>query len=118
MMNVADLILALHDEAVRRAYIRHLEVLDQSATLLKARLYILPELFIQIYRNDRFNTTNMVLIYNGQRLYARDQLDGIWHRHTAAAPQLHDRSVEGSRPVSLAEFLNEVEEVLAKADLP
>ena len=39
-MNVADLLIALHHEAQCRAYIGRLVVLDQSLSLLKARLYI------------------------------------------------------------------------------
>jgi hypothetical protein len=73
---------------------------------------------VQVYRNDRFDTTNFVLIYGGRRLYARDQLGGKWHRHTAAAPQVHDTSQEGRRLVGLAEFLDEVESVLSAMNLP
>jgi len=117
-VNVAQLLLALHQEASRRAYIARLEILDRSQNLLKARLYISPDLFVQVYRNDHFDTTNLVLIYAGQQLYARDQLAGIWHRHTAAAPHLHNTSAEGRRPVDLSEFLDEVEAALAAMSLP
>lgn len=117
-MNVADLLAALHSERRARAYFSRLEVLDQTATLLKARLYISPDLFLQIYRNDHFDTTNLVLIHNGQRVYARDQLAGVWHRHTVTEPDLHDTSAEGQRSVPLFEFLNEVESVLASLGLP
>lgn len=84
-MSTADLLVALHQQVESRAYLSRLEVLEQSATLLKARLYISPDLFVQVYRNDRFDTTNLVLIHNGQRIYARDQLDGVWHRHSRRA---------------------------------
>jgi hypothetical protein len=117
-MNVAALLAAVHQEVQARAYIARLEVLDQSRTLLKVRLHIAPDLFVQLYRNDRFDTTNYVLIYGGRRLYARDQLGGKWHRHTAAAPQVHDTSQEGRHPVELDEFLDEVESVLAAMNLP
>jgi hypothetical protein len=117
-MSIADLVIALHQAAISRAYFSRLDVLDQSATVLKARLYVSSDLFVQVYRNDRFDTTNLVLIHNGQRLYARDQLGGVWHRHAAAAPDLHDTSAEGRRPVSLSEFLDEVETVLAALGLP
>jgi hypothetical protein len=117
-MSVADLLVAIHQEVHARAYIARLEVLDQSQNLLKARLTIAPDLFVQVYRNDRFDTTNLVLIYGGRRLYGRDQLGGKWHRHTAAAPQVHDTSPEGRRPVGLAEFLDEVESVLTTMNLP
>jgi hypothetical protein len=117
-MSIADLLVALHREARSRAYINWLDVLDQSSALLKARLYVSPDLFVQVYRNDRFDTTNLVLIHNGQRIYGRDQLGGVWHRHTTAAPHLHDTSAEGRRPVNLSEFLDEVETALAMMDLP
>jgi hypothetical protein len=117
-MKVNELLRALHREASDRAYIVRLEVLDQSATMLKVRLFISPDLFVQVYRNDRFDTTNLVLIHNEQRVYARDRLDGVWHRHTAAAPHLHDTSTEGCQPVTLSKFLDEVENVLAEKDLP
>ena len=117
-MNVGQLLSALHREARSRAYIRRLDVLDQSQTLLKARLYISPGLFVQVYRNDRFDTTNLALIHNGQRIYARDHLGGIWHRHTVAAPDLHDTSTEGRHPVDLSRFLDEVEAVLTTMGLP
>jgi len=61
-MNVADWLSALHQEVQRRAYIDALVVLDQSASLLKARLLIAADLFVQVYRNDRFDTTNLVLM--------------------------------------------------------
>jgi hypothetical protein len=117
-VNVSQLFSALHREAKNRAYIERLELLDQSHSLLKARLYLSSDLFVQVYRNDRFGTTNLVLVHSGRRLYARDQLGGVWHRHTAAAPHLHDTSAEGRRPVNLSEFLDEVEDVLAALGLP
>jgi hypothetical protein len=117
-MNAPDLLVALRKEASERAYIDRLEVLDQTASLVKARLYISPALFVQVYRNDSFDTTNLVLIHNGQRVYARDQLGGVWHRHAVTDPSLHNGSVEGRREANLAGFLDEVESVLATMELP
>ena len=117
-MNVTDCLFALHHEAQSRAYIGRLVVLDHSVSLLKARLYITADLFVQVYRNDRFDTTNLVLMHNEQRLYARDQLAGAWHRHGLASPESHDTGAEGRRPVNLGEFLDEVEDVLAVLGLP
>lgn len=117
-MNVAALARNLPNEADQRHYITRMEILDQSANLLKARLYLSVETFVQVYRNDRFDTTNLVLIHNGQRIYARDQLDGLWHRHPVNDPAMHDGSQEGRRSVNLTAFLDEVEEILAAMDLP
>ncbi len=49
------MLLALHQESKRRTYIIRLEVLEHSRHLLKARLYIAPDLFVQVYRNDRYD---------------------------------------------------------------
>jgi len=117
-MNVAQILRVLYDEISSRAYIRQLEVLDHTATVIKARLLIAPNLFIQVYRNDHFDTTNLVLIHNQQRIYARDKVGGKWHRHTNLAPYLHDFSAEGQRAVDLSEFLNEIETIMASMNLP
>ncbi len=63
-MNAAELLHGPQQESQRRAYFTRVEVLDQSASLVKARLHIAPGLFVQVYRNDSFDTTNLVLIHN------------------------------------------------------
>lgn len=117
-MNVEDLPATVGTELKRRKYFVRMDVLEQTLSLVKIRLYISPDLFVQIYRNDRYQTTNLALIHNGQRLYARDELDGRWHGHTYSKPEEHDTSKEGKRPVEISEFLDEVEQVLAALDLP
>jgi len=117
-MKAEDLPATLGTELERRKYFVRMDVLDQTLRLVKIRLYISSALFVQIYRNDVYQTTNLALIHNGQRLYARDELDGRWHRHTHRKPEEHDTSKEGKRPIELSEFLDEVEHVLAALDLP
>ncbi len=117
-MKASDLPATLGTELKRRKYFVRMDVLEQTLSLVKIRLYISSDLFVQVYRNDRYQTTNFALIHNGQRLYARDELDGNWHRHTHRAPEEHDTTKEGKRPVEISEFLDEVEKVLAKFDLP
>ena len=46
-MNVVDFLVSLRQEVTRRAWIRRLDLLEQTPSLLKARLYIAPELVIQ-----------------------------------------------------------------------
>jgi len=117
-MNVSELLVTLRQETALRVYIRRMELLEQTPNILKARLHIAAELFVQVYRNDRFDTLNLVLIYNGQRLYGRDRLGGSWHRHNHDALDQHDFSPEGRRPRTLPEFLDEVETALAELGLP
>lgn len=116
-MKSSSLIGELRREARHRAYIRRLDIIEQTQSLVKARFYITPDLFIQVYRNDRFDTTNFAVIHNQQRIYARDQLGGEWHRHTFDAPDTHDRSDEGRRSVTLTVFLDEAEVLIATLDL-
>ena len=117
-MKVAGVANDLQREFKRRKYFIRLEILEQTQSIIKARLYISPDLFAQIYRNDRFETTNLVLIHNGGRLFARDEVDGRWHRHIHTAPEEHDFSDEGQRAVELSEFMDEMEEILAELNLP
>ena len=117
-MNASDLPANLEAELERRKYFIRMDVLEQTLSLIKVRLYISPDLFVQIYRNDKYDTANLALIHNGERVFARDELDGHWHRHTHLAPAEHDTSKEGRRPVTIAEFLDEVEVVLSALDLP
>lgn len=118
MMRAADLPAIVEEELKRRKYFSRMDILDQTLSLVKIRLYISSDLFVQIYRNDQYQTTNLILIHNNQRLYARDELDGHWHRHTHHAPEEHDISIEGQKSVTISEFLDEVENVLAALDLP
>lgn len=60
----------------------------------------------------------MALIHNGKRIFARDELDEKWHRHTHLLPEIHDFTPEGQVAVELSEFLDEVEKVLADLNLP
>lgn len=117
-MSLARLLSALTQSVHERTYLRRVEIIEQSQHMLKARLYVVPGLFVQVYRNDRFDTTNFALIYNDRRIFGRDYLGGHWHRHPLDAPELHDRSEEGRRSVDLDDFLDEVEAILGALDLP
>jgi len=117
-MNVSSLVQDLIREARQRSYIMRLDFLDHTISMCKARLYFSLETFVQVYRNDRFNTSNFVLIHNGERIFGRDELDGLWHRHPLGDPERHDSTPEGRQPATLSNFLDEVEEILAEMDLP
>lgn len=117
-MNVSDVASDLQREYKRRKYFVDLEILEQTRSIIKARLSISAGLFVQVYRNDPYQTTSLTLIHNGNRLFARDEMDGRWHRHNHPAPDEHDFSKEGQKAVILSEFLDEVEEILSELDLP
>ena len=80
MIDTASISAALRNLADDPLFIR-IEVLDLTRNLIKARLYLREDLFIQVYRNDRSQVTNLLIVLEGQRVFARDQIRGAWHKH-------------------------------------
>ncbi|MSS71428.1 MAG: hypothetical protein EXS64_08055 [Candidatus Latescibacteria bacterium] len=113
MQTVDDLITEAQQALSKYSYyIRH-EIVSRGARYCKTRLIIIDrDLFVQINRNETASLTNFALIHQSQRIYGRDEYRGGWHRHTSSAPEYHNGSPEGSRSVSLTEFLIEVDDLL------
>ncbi len=70
-----------------------------------------------MYANVENDTVGFVLVNSGQRIYGRDAIEGKWHRHTFKDPLGHDFSAEGSKAVTLEDFLTEVQEILVRENL-
>lgn len=68
-MSANDLLAQWQVEARQRPYILRLDLLELTSSLAKARLVISPDLFVQVYRNDRFDSTNLVVIHNQRRIF-------------------------------------------------
>lgn len=117
MNSISQIIAELDKIAEDPAYTK-IEILDLGKYFIKARIFIIWEdLYIQVYRNDKFKTTNFSLVLENERIYGRDERKGNWHRHPVENPQLHNENSEGKRAVTLREFLQETEEVLDKLGL-
>jgi hypothetical protein len=86
--------------------------LGKSANTIKLRLHVTAECFIQVYANLRKGLLSYTLVFHQTRIYGRDNDGTGWHCHPHSAPESHDFSVEESRSVSLAEFLDEVQQIL------
>jgi len=108
-----EIIAAAHEFA----FVRAVHVLDKNPVALKARLMLGPELFIQIYINVVTGVQNLVLILGRQRLYARDCVGGVWHRHPYDNPDTHDFSAAGATPATIVGFLTEVQELIEQVAL-
>ena len=67
MTDVSQLAADLRRTIYERPYIRRLDWLTVGRFVLKARLYLEPDLHEQVYRNDQFDTTNLVLIHANRR---------------------------------------------------
>ncbi len=116
MITVASIQEGLRSLA-RHPLFHQIEVLDLTGHLIKARLWIRADLFIQVYRNDHSDMTNLLVVLEQQRVFARDGIRGLWHKHPFEHPDEHDISVDGRREVELLEFIEEVQELLIKEDL-
>lgn len=116
-MNVSERIQEIETAAGQSPFIRWLIRTDETFYSVKYRLHITPDLFVQLYFNERSHTVGMALVDRGMRLYGRDSVAGVWHCHPFEHPADHDMPAAGSRPVSVAEFLAEVQAILLEAGL-
>ena len=98
--------------ATQWAYILDVETVDKADHTVKMRLHVDRDCFVQVYVNTQKQITSYVLVFNRSRIFGRDSEAGSWHRHPQEAPDQHDFSSEGQRPVSLDEFLREAQQVL------
>ena len=96
------------------AFITHVNTVDRTDYALKMRLIVDAECFVQIYANLNKDIFSFTLILNRMRIYGRDSIDGRWHRHPEHAPGTHDVSAEGSRPVTIGQFLAEAQDILQR----
>ncbi|MEK9148785.1 MAG: hypothetical protein AAB267_01920, partial [Candidatus Desantisbacteria bacterium] len=63
------------------------------------------------------NNTSFTLIFEDERLYARDEINGNWHRHSLENPDFHNGTPDGSKEVNLSEFYRESLEILARENV-
>jgi len=117
-VNVDDWERGITALAVEFSFVRLLSTIEKNPEALKMRLFIAGDFFVQIYVNLFTGTRNLVLVLGGRRVYGRDCQEGRnWHRHTVAGPQGHDFSPDGTRAVTVREFLVEVQEILEQENI-
>jgi len=116
-MKLEEIIAEIEEVGQRFPFILEIIRFDETKYSAKYLLMLAEDFFVQVYQNVRSGTTGLALIYRGQRFYGRDREGGQWHRHPFENPTEHDFSPEGSREVSLEEFLEEVQEILERERL-
>jgi hypothetical protein len=67
-------------------------------------LELLPEIFIQVYRNSRKDKLNLALILGESRIYGFDSEGGAFHSHPIEAPETH---VINDKDPTVEEFILE-----------
>lgn len=116
-MNIDSVEQEILINSSRFSFIKRVQIIDKNEEAIKVRLLIDEYFFIQIYINIATETHNFVLVLNNQRLYGRDSQDYKWHRHPYEDPNSHDFTEEGSKAISVREFLEEVQEIIEKENL-
>lgn len=104
-------------EISRDTLFQKLDVLDITSSVLKARLMIKADIYVQIYENVRWPKCSYALIVGHNRFYGRDMREGSWHRHSVDNPEIHEESEEASRSITVFDFIEEVKEILIQKDL-
>jgi hypothetical protein len=94
------------------AFIRWISTEDKTDHSLKMRLSVTGDCFIQVYANIQKQLWSYALVLHRTRVFGRDCEGGHWHRHPHGAPNDHDSSPEGMRPISLPQFLVEAQQIL------
>lgn len=102
----------VRDESRQFAFVREVVTLDRTTNTVKLRLFITSDCFVQIYTNLHKDLLSYTLVLRRTRIYGRDNDGKGWHRHPHSTPESHDFSDEGARPVTLTEFLEEVQQIL------
>ena len=94
-----------------------LDVLDITRSVIKARLMIRGDIYVQIYENVRRPKCSYTLIFGNNRFYGRDMREGAWHRHCVDVPEIHDDSEDASKPIGISDFVEEVKNILIQKNL-
>lgn len=102
----------IYEVSSRFPFIKSVETLLKTPNTIKIKLSITQACFIQVYQNIQKGIISYVLVSGNQRLFGRDCDGGIWHRHPVENSDSHDFSEDGTKTVSLEEFLYEVSEKL------
>lgn len=87
---------------VAKNYGLQILTLDFTDVTLLCRLEILPEIYIQIYRNLKKNKLNLALVFGKSRMLGFDSEGGQYHCHPIDQPEAH---VSIERRTEIEEFV-------------
>ncbi len=116
-MTIKSLKREITEHSLKFAFIKQVELVDETENAIKLRLVVSESIFIQVYQNILTGTTNYCLIKNLQRIYGRDSIGGKWHRHPLNETDKHEFLSEGTAKISIEDFFTEVEDILLKENL-
>lgn len=110
---IEDILLLLEDIAKNNPNLQ-LAILDQTASILKARLSFTEDVCVQIYVNSRKPKKSYTLIVNDKRIFGKDFVWNKWHTHPFENPDTHDSTEEGERAITVQEFIQQATFILSE----
>ena len=114
-MTIKDFIKEV--ETVAKLYSLRAEILARTKNAVKVKVPITENIYIQFYYNQETGTKNYVLIGWNRRLFGRDCISSVWHKHPFENPEDHDFSEDGKREISISDFFEEVFKLLKENNL-
>ena len=106
-MDVATFLSSLLEALADRSFVRSVD-LHTEVVVVKGRVLLEDDRFLQVYFNERTGTTAFALIENDQRIWDvdYDDLRG-WHVHPIGQPNQH-ADIESMTPQEVVETLARV----------
>lgn len=110
---IEELILQL--QAIAKDFrITELKIIEKTKSILKVRLFVSEDIFIQIYVNLKRPKISYALIINDSRIFGKDYLFEEWHLHPFESPGKHDVSEKAKQPVAIEDFVEEALFILSE----
>lgn len=81
----------------------------EDNVIVKSRIFLINNYFIEVYYNYENGKTSFALIKNDKRIFGADNL-GFWHIHPFNNPEKHVKSTE----IKIEDFVNEIKNKLFK----
>jgi|SRR3990167_9103018 len=104
--NIEDICKTLLE--VSAAYkINELKILEKTKSIIKARLYVFEDIYVQIYVNIKKPKKSFTLVLNDKRIFGKDYIFGQWHLHPFENQEYYDESEKGRESVAVKEFVEE-----------
>ena len=117
MVNTDDFQHEAQEALERVWFVQSLEITERTDFTLSLRLYIRPDLFVNVFIGKLTSSLYFALIEGRQHIFGIDREAGEWHLHPYEAPYSHQPLPEGLEPKPLLKFLARVEQLLLQHDL-
>lgn len=103
-MDVATFLSSLVEALTGRSFVEAVD-LHTEAVIVRGRVLLEDDRFLQVYFNERTGTTAFALIEDEERVWGvdYDALRG-WHEHPLDQPEQH-RDIEPMKPSDVVEAL-------------